>query len=78
MPNDDLPKEEEKYISMQDAAALLKVERPALHYYVRRLKLEKKKFDLDKKTYIKMSDFERIRTLRQEAIKRGEITKDVA
>jgi hypothetical protein len=73
-----MSEEEERYISMQDAAALLKVERPALHYYVRRLKLEKKKFELDKKTYIKMSDFERIRTLREEAVKRGEITKEVA
>jgi hypothetical protein len=73
-----MSEEEERYISMQDAAALLKVERPALHYYVRRLKLEKKKFELDKKTYIKMSDFERIRTLREEAAKRGEITKEVA
>ncbi len=63
---------EEKYISMQDAAEQLGVTRTALYYYIRTLKLEKKKFELDKHIYLKMSDFERIRTLKNEAAKRNE------
>jgi biotin operon repressor len=63
---------EERYISMDAAAEQLGVTRTALYYYIRTLKLEKKKFELDKRVYLKMSDFERIRTLRQEAARRNE------
>jgi hypothetical protein len=63
---------EEKYISMEEAARQLKVTRTALYYYIRTLKLEKKKFELDKRIYLKMSDFERIKKLREEAAQRAE------
>ena len=64
--------QEERYISLQDAATQLGVERPAMYYYIRTLKLEKKKFALDKQVYLKFSDFERIKKLREEAAKRKE------
>lgn len=67
---------EEKYISMEDAAEQLGVTRTALYYYIRTLKLEKKKFELDKHVYLKVSDFQRIKTLKEEAAKR--IDKSVA
>jgi len=63
---------EQEYISMEDAAERLKVTRTALYYYIRTLKLEKKKFELDKRVYLKVSDFERIRKLKEEAAKRNE------
>ena len=63
---------EEKYISMEDAAEQLGVTRTALYYYIRTLKLEKKKFELDKRVYLKVSDFQRIKTLKDEAAKRNE------
>ena len=62
---------EQEYISMEDAAEQLKVTRTALYYYIRTLKLEKKKFELDKHIYLKVSDFERIKTLKDDAAKRG-------
>ena len=64
--------EEEKYISMEEAAEQLKVTRTALYYYIRTLKLEKKKFELDRRIYLKMSDFERIKKLKDDAAKRNE------
>jgi len=70
--------DQERYISLQEAARRLGVERPALHYYIRALKLEKKKFELDKKTYIKVSDFERIKTLRDQAEERSKAENEVA
>lgn len=62
---------EQEYISMEDAAERLGVTRTALYYYIRTLKLEKKKFELDKHIYLKVSDFERIKTLKEDAAKRS-------
>jgi hypothetical protein len=62
---------EEKYISMKEAAKQLKVQRPSLYHYVEVLKLEKKRFPLDRQTYLKMSDFEKIKKLRDEAAQRN-------
>jgi hypothetical protein len=62
--------EEKKYITMKEAARLLDVQRPSLYYYVKVLKLEKHRFELDRETYLEMSDFERIRKLKEEADQR--------
>ena len=56
-----------EWISLQDAAALLGVERPALYYYIKRFKLEKKKHDLNKKVFLKRSDVEEIKSKREYA-----------
>jgi hypothetical protein len=69
---------EEQYISMEDASEQLKVTRTALYYYIRILKLEKRKFPLDKRVYLKMADFEMIKTLKDEAAKRSRSNKDAA
>ena len=68
---------EERYISMEDAAEQLGVTRTALYYYIRTLKLEKKKFQLDKRVYLKFSDFQRIKVLKEAAAKRA-ADKEVA
>lgn len=62
---------EEKYISLKEAAERLKVTRPSLYHYIEVLKLEKKRFPLDRQTYLKMSDFERIKTLREQVAERN-------
>lgn len=64
--------DEVKWVSIKDAAKRLKVERPALYYYIRTMDLEKKKFPLDKNVYLKESDIEKIETLRREAAERNE------
>lgn len=67
-----LPEEGEEYISIGEAAKRLGVERPVMYYYINALKIEKFKFPLDKKRYLKMPDFEQIRTLKEQADKRRE------
>jgi predicted DNA-binding transcriptional regulator AlpA len=62
---------DEKYISLKEAAERLKVTRPSLYHYIDVLKLEKKRFPLDRQTYLKMSDFEQIKTLREQAAERN-------
>jgi len=63
--------EERKYISMKDAAEQLGVKRPSLYHYVTVLSLKTHRFQLDRNTYLEMSDFERIKTLRNEAEQRS-------
>jgi len=47
-----------------------------MRYYLEQLKIEKKKFPLDRHLYILFADYERIRIYRQEAIERSEGTTD--
>ncbi len=60
----------ERYISLSEAGEKLGVVRGTLRYYLKQLGIEKKKFPLDKRAYIKLEDFERIRTYKQEALDR--------
>jgi biotin operon repressor len=66
---------EEKYISLKDAAEKLGMKRPSLHYYIDHLKMEKKQFPLDRERYITLSDFERIKQLREEAAARKSVSE---
>lgn len=61
-----------EYISLKDAAKELDVVLGTLHYYVRRLKIETHKFELDKQAYLERADFERIKSLKDGAAKRKE------
>jgi len=67
--------EEEKYISLKEAAEKLGVARPSLYHYIDVLKLEKKRFLLDRQTYLKLSDFKRIQILKEQAARRSEPTE---
>jgi len=54
--------EQQKYVSTEEAATGLGVGRTNLYYYARQLgNIEFKKFPLDRRTYIRRSDVERIR-----------------
>jgi len=61
---------QERYISLGEAGERLGVVRGTLRYYLKQLEIEKKKFPLDKRAYIKLEDFERIRMYKQEALDR--------
>lgn len=63
--------DERKVISLGEAAHRLGVTRPTLYYYMERLNIEKRTFKLDKRVYLDMSDFERIKKLRDEAKERS-------
>jgi phage antirepressor YoqD-like protein len=66
MPNGD-----RQSISLGEAAKQLGVTRATLYYYLHRLKIETVKYQLDKKTYMSHADFERIKTLKEQAKQRG-------
>jgi hypothetical protein len=51
---------EVRWISVELVAERLGVQRPSVYYYMKRLKIPKKRFDLDRKTYIPISQYERI------------------
>jgi hypothetical protein len=62
---------EEQYISFEEAEEALGVARATLHYYMRVLSIERKKFPLDKRAYMRVSDFERIKGLKEASQRRG-------
>lgn len=68
----------DKFISIKDATARLGVTDATLYYYIKRLKLETKKFPLDKRTYLLESDVEHIEALRAEAQARREGEEEAA
>src|SRR5260221_20080 len=49
----------EQYISLKEATAKLGVALGTLRYYLDHLEIEKKRFPLDRRSYIKLEDFER-------------------
>lgn len=65
-----------RYISLKEAAEKLGVARGTLHYYLEHLKIAKKRFPLDKRTYIKLDDFERILRYKEEAAERAKQSTD--
>lgn len=69
---------EEKYISFEEVETDLGVTRSTLHYYMRSLKIEKKKFPLDKRGYMKVSDFELIKRYKEASQRSGPRTVDEA
>ena len=60
----------ERYISLKEATERLGVARGTLRYYLDHLKIEKTRFPLDKRSYMRLEDFERIKTYKQEALDR--------
>lgn len=62
---------DEQYISFEEAETQLGVTRATLHYYMRALDIERKKFPLDKRAYMRVSDLERIKRLKEASQKSG-------
>jgi transposase-like protein len=55
------------YISVEDAAKELGVNRSTMHYYKKQFEVEYKKFPLDKRKYITLTDLERIKEAKKAA-----------
>jgi hypothetical protein len=55
------------YITIDDAAEQLGVARGTLYYYIRHYNLETKKFPLDRKAYLTMTDFMKVKKWREDA-----------
>lgn len=58
---------EEAVISLKEAAEQLGIPRSTLDYRVTKLEMEKKRFKMDREVYIKISDFEYIKRLIEQA-----------
>lgn len=59
--------ERKGYIALTEAAKELGVNRSTMYYYKKNMGIEHKKFDLDKRKYIALADFERLKEARQAA-----------
>lgn len=62
--------ENQQYITQEEATKQLGVTRATLYYYMKTLNIEKKKFPLDRHVYLRSSDFEKIKELREDAQER--------
>ena len=56
-----------QYISMDDAARELSVNRSTVYYYLEQLEIKPKKFPLDRRAYIAIADLERIKAAKKSA-----------
>lgn len=66
-----MPHDGKQEISLGDAAKQLGVTRATLYYYMRKLTIMPVKYPLDKKAYMPMADFERIKLLKEQARQRN-------
>ena len=55
------------FISIAQASKDLGVSRTSVYYYLEQLKIATQKFPLDKRTYISIADFERMKAAKQAA-----------
>ena len=55
------------FISIVQASKDLGVSRTSVYYYLEQLKIATQKFPLDKRTYISIADFERMKAAKQAA-----------
>ena len=59
--------EDASFISTQKAEEELGVSRTTMRYYIKQLSIEMRKFPLDRKAYIAVADFERIKAMKKAA-----------
>jgi hypothetical protein len=59
---------ESRWISIELVADRLGVKRPAVYYYIKKLQIPTKKFAFDRKAYIPIADFERIKSAKAAAL----------
>lgn len=64
------------YITVDEAATTLQVSRTNMYYYMSQLEIEPKKFPLDRKSYLRRADLERIKVARGAAATSTRIHSD--
>ena len=67
MTADPTPERKSTYISVKKAGEELGVQRTTMYYYIQQLRIETQKFPLDRKTYIAITDLERIQAAKAAA-----------
>nr|BBH90099.1 hypothetical protein KTC_48500 [Thermosporothrix sp. COM3]BBH90164.1 hypothetical protein KTC_49150 [Thermosporothrix sp. COM3]BBH90229.1 hypothetical protein KTC_49800 [Thermosporothrix sp. COM3] len=61
----------QNYIPLEEVANQLQVTRATVYYYIKVLKLEKRRFPLDRRAYLAAQDVERIKKLKEDAARRS-------
>jgi len=64
------PQPTPQYISMDDAARELNVNRSTVYYYLEQLGILPRKFPLDRRAYLALTDLERIKDAKRAASER--------
>ena len=59
--------EQSQYVTIEDAALEVGVNRSTMYYYLKRFSIEPERFPLDRRTYILRSDLERIKGAKRAA-----------
>lgn len=57
--------EEKEYMTLDEAAHALGIKRPSIYYYIKKLQIQPRNFDLNRHTYLARTDVERIKTVRE-------------
>jgi hypothetical protein len=57
--------ETKEYLTLQEAAALLGIKRGSLYYYLGNMKIERRRFPLNRHSYITQADFQRIKQVKE-------------
>jgi predicted DNA-binding transcriptional regulator AlpA len=70
MSEDPMPQSTPQYISMEDAAHELNVNRSTVYYYLEQLGITPKKFPLDRRAYIALADLKLIKDAKRAASER--------
>lgn len=68
--------DEDQFIALDDVAEQLKVTKGTLYYYMKTLKIETKKFPLDRRAYMPIADFEKIKGLKERASRGSKAGKE--
>ena len=61
----------QEYVSLDRAASELDIDKSTLHYYLKKLQIKSRKFELDRKSYLTVEDYQRIKTLKEAANNRN-------
>jgi hypothetical protein len=70
MSEEPMPQSTPQYISMEDAAHELNVNRSTVYYYLGQLGITPRKFPLDRRAYIALADLKLIKDAKQAASER--------
>ena len=68
--------EDQEYMTLDEAAKEVGLKRPSLYFYIKKLRIERRNFPLNKHAYIKRTDVERIKAVRESPWKLSEADTD--
>ena len=64
--------EQEKFLTLDEVAKFIGVKKPTLYFYIKRLGIKTRRFNLDKRAYMTQTDAEKIKKVKEEPWTAGE------